>query len=103
MIADRFLAPAGPARAGAFFPALRRPHPDEAIAVGEKRGVHEVALVAGSHRRGFVARSASAFDVEGGPSLGQLDGCPSPMVFGGEGGRDRCRQRGREHEDAASK
>ena len=72
--------------------------PDETIAVGEKRGVYEVALVAGSHRRWVVARSAPAFDVEGRPSLEQLGAGPSPILIGGEGGRDRCRQRGGERE-----
>jgi hypothetical protein len=58
LMADRFLAPAGPARAGAFLPARRGPDPDEATAVGEKRGVDEVALIAGPHCRGVVARPA---------------------------------------------
>jgi hypothetical protein len=101
MIADRSFAPAGPARAGAFFPSRRGPRPDEAIAVAEKRGVYQVALVAGSHRRGVVARSAPAFDVEGRPSLEQLGTCPSPIIFGGEGRRHRCRPRGGEGENAA--
>lgn len=68
LMADRFLAPPGPTRRRAFFPTYRRARvPDVAIAVGEKRGVYEVALIAGPHRRGVVARPAPAFDVEGRP------------------------------------
>jgi hypothetical protein len=62
---DRSLPrPAGSNANGGLFPSATWTPSDETIAVGEKRGVYEVALIARPHHRGVVARPAPAFAVE---------------------------------------